>query len=290
MKRVTPEELRQIVARYRQQLAEANGHTAQIAERINRKIDRMIARLLARGDFELTLANYSAVIAAIRKVIAGGQPELVRALEDHSVKVSALSLSQTAATSAAMYGTLPRRALEVFGAFEQSIASRQILRVTAPYLDRWAAEWSAEWERTVRSVQAAFTQAVVTGQSPKALVAGLVDDLGALQINGRMDPALFAEAFVRTKATELYSDLSIRVAHESGISDFISIGVPDDRQSEICHDASNAGAHSLDWWASSQFGLPPRHVLNCRCSMVGVLDPEADWSQPNPKFETAAAV
>lgn len=84
-----------------------------------------------------------------------------------------------------------------------------------------------------------------------------------------MDPIARARMIVRTESTRFDNAVSVSLAESVGITDFVNVGVGDERQSDICQGATEQGPMSLDEWKSSPWGVAPRHP-NCRCAMVGV--------------------
>lgn len=111
-----------------------------------------------------------------------------------------------------------------------------------------------------------------------------------------MDPEKWAQSFVRTTQQQLDTDFAVSIAKEAGIERFVNIGTPDDRQSLECYEASQEPPKTMqewdEWRASNGRGGRPgyRHVRNCRC-IAGAVPPaleDDDWTQENPKYETAA--
>jgi hypothetical protein len=282
-------ELEKLVLKYRRQLEKTNGTGGDRLARLGSRIERKIVAEITAGQGPVTDEQLAQFQSALRRVIAQGNPEFLRTMEQHVPDVWANSVDRFVSVSAlSPFDTRTvDRIVDVADQFERAIEDKSILRTSGGYTERWRNEWTDEWTRTARQVQARFTRATITGDSWTEVAKSLTDDLGSLKIQGRISTDDFARAFTRTKFTELGADAGIALGREAGLELFISVGVPDDRQSQICWEASRQGPHPLEWWESSTYGVPPRHVLNCRCSLLAV-PAETKWEgQDNPKFAQA---
>lgn len=230
------------------------------------------------------------LMSAIRRIVREAGKEAGDVLERMTPDISRAALATAQGTTAVLLvGQVDRleRAAQVFASFEESIKTRTLLKLGGPlegaganYRAAWGEAWDADWTRTVRSLQGTFTRATVQGLDWRKVAPQITDKLGNLDINGKMDPAVFAEAFARTKITEIMNDSSVAIGAEGEMELFINVGVVDDAQSDECFDACNAGAMTLAEWEASEFGPPPRHVLNCRCTLTPVpFDPKIQWSR-----------
>lgn len=286
---LTAKELERVILRYRRQLEKANGSAASELERLSGRIDARMVRFVATKNGDVDQSAVSDVMTYLKRVLKASDEEFRAIMSDEALGIYELAVGRArdvAEVSPFSQRTLSR-VLKTYDAFENGITERRVLRTAAPYMERWAGEWSDEWTRTARALQAQFTRAAATGQSWTDTARAISDDLGNLDIAGRMNPEDFSKAFTRTKLTELYNDAGIELSKKAGIELFVNVGVPDERQSEICFRASQIPAQSLEAWEQSEFGVPPRHVMNCRCSLVGVPS-DLDTRQENPKFKTAA--
>jgi len=294
MTRFNVEAMRRLVERYRRVLEQSNGRAEGYAVRIARSVDGRIARAIVQGgERPIDRGRINELLRAVKASIGNGDAEINRLLSAHAPDVIELSLREAESAVSLLEGVdrwnaiSDTRIVDTFASFERDIAEHRLLDVTAPYLERWRAEWNDGWTTVARRVQADFTRGMLTGQTNDEIAAGLVDPLNELNIRGRIPPEDFARAFIRTKSGELYQDAGLKIAMDAGLDQFVNLGVPDNRQSEVCFLASQAGAHTLEWWEASEFGPPKRHVFNCRCHLQAVTARAAkrDWTQPNPKFE-----
>ena len=290
VRRLTAKELERIILRYRKQLEQSNGLAEAELSKMSSTIEARILRNIAARNGNVQMQSSAEIMQFVRRVLKANDEEFRVLLGDRALDTYELALGRArdvAEVSPFSQRTLSR-VLEVFDSFEKGLTERRILRTARPYMDRWAGEWSDEWTKTARVLQAQFTRAAATGQSWTDTARAITDDLGRLDIAGRVNPEDFARAFVRTKLTELYNDAGLEIAHDAGIDKFVNVGVPDDRQSEICYLASQVPAQTLEEWERSEFGVPPRHVMNCRCTLVAV-PVDLDTRQRNPKFEKSEA-
>jgi hypothetical protein len=291
IRRLNPAELEKLLRKYRRQLDKTNGTGAEALAKVGTRIERRIVREMLSGSGPVTDDQLQSFQRAIRQSVAQGNPEFTALMEEHIPEVWSVALNRTVDSVALM--TSGARTIDqvvaVADKFERDIANKSLIQA-GKYTDLWRAQWTDEWTRTARVIQSKFTNATITGQSWETVARGLTDELGNLQIAGRMDPAAFAEAFVRTKFTELDNAAGIAMAQEMGLDEFINAGIPDDRQSDECYDASQEEPHSLEWWETeSPDGPPPRHVFNCRCMLLAVT-PETTWEgMPNPAVEERRA-
>jgi hypothetical protein len=280
-------QLEALIGKYRAQLARMNGTSGEQLALIARRVEGRIVRELLRADGAADQKQATRLLQAIRRIVTRSDADLMDVLEEHVPTVWRTRARQTKEIADDVFGRrTAERVIEVSEHFERGLTDRRLLRISQPYMDRWAGEWSDEWTRTQRALQAQFTRAAMTGESWATVAKSVTDDLSRLDIAGRLNAEDFARAFTRTKLTELYADAGVRIGEEAGLSLYVSVGVPDDRQSEICFAASQQGPHTLAWWDRSRFGRPPRHVMNCRCTMLAVPR-GVDVKQENPKFQTA---
>lgn len=295
IRRVNPEQIQRIIARYRAMLEKANGSAVQAAERVAERMDRAIVRAMEDGSYSVDTEALNRLLTSARRTLSNGNRQIRMVLEDHVPTVADLSMNHQAAAIVAMQGAAPNalsdlRVIDAFSYFERAIADKSIVRSSAPYVERWAAQWNDEWTKVARKVQAEFTRGLATGANNRDIAKGLVSDLGRLEINGKINNEDFAREFIRTSSGEMYQSFGLQIASEAGLDLFVNIGVPDDRQSEECYQACQEGAHTMEWWLASPEGPPKRHVFNCRCFLQAVTETaaEQDWTQPNEKFAKEA--
>lgn len=279
--------LEALIAKYRAQLQRTNGPGGEQLARISRQVEGRIVREMLRAEGKATPAEVARLLQAIRRIVIRSDDDLMDVMREHVPEVWRIRARQTKEIAEDVFSRrTAERVIETSEHFERGLSDRRLLRISEPYLERWASEWSDEWTRTQRQIQASFTRAALTGESWSSVAKGLTDDVARLKISGRINAEDWAKAFTRTKLTELYTDAGVKIGDEAGLDLYVSVGVPDDRQSEICFAASQQGPHTLAWWDRSRFGRPPRHVMNCRCTMLAVPR-GVDVKQENPKFQTA---
>lgn len=267
-------------------------------------------RMEARIFRVLDGASPGQVNGELSRVLRNGTGDMVRIADDTMLKILAQTLARDAAAISAAYGVASinqvrvSRIVRTFDRFEEAIRNKpgRMLERLAPYRESFGARWSDHWTPVVRKVQAEFTRAQFTGAPTNAIARTLRNDLDTFNVSGHMDPDKFARKFVRGMFAELDSDASQAIADAAGLEQFINIGVTDDRQSQTCFEACNAGAQTIEEWkvwraSTGSGGLPPRPPVPgapddwCRCSLQAIPTVMAgdDWSQPNAKFEEVAA-
>lgn len=278
-----------IIRDWQQRLALIAEDDAVAYAKLARQAEVRILRAV-RAQGAVTSASQAQIMSEIRTVLRNGTGQVVRLADDSMLRILAQSIAKDAAALQAAEAVTPR-VLHTIERFNESIRTKTILRVAEPYRTQWAAEWGDHWTPAVRRIQAEFSRGVLLGSHSNQIADAITSDLGTLNIAGMQDADVFARGFVRAKYTELNADFAQVLGKEAGLEQYVSIGVPDDRQSEVCFEASNAGPMTLEEWDASEWGRPPRHVFNCRCSLTAIPDVLADddWSQPNEKFEEVAA-
>lgn len=267
-----------------------------------------LARRMESRIFRALQSPNPRVVNELSKILRNGTGDMLRVIDDSMLKVLALTLEREGSALSAAYGVsgisrVPvSRIVGTFERFEDAITGRKILKRLEPYRESFGARWQDHWTPVVRKVQAEFTRAQFTGASTNNLAAKLQNDLGSFNVSGHMDPEKFSRKFVRGMFAELDNDAAQSIAKAAGLDKFVNIGIADDRQSEACFEACNAGAMTMDewneWTSSTGSGGPaPRPPAPgapaewCRCSMQSIPNvmTSDDWSQPNEKFEEVAA-
>lgn len=84
-----------------------------------------------------------------------------------------------------------------------------------------------------------------------------------------MDVEARARMIIRTESTRFDTAVSVGIAEDSGLTHFVNAGIGDTRQSDVCERASKMRPMTIEEWAASDVGPPPRHP-NCRCVLIGV--------------------
>jgi len=93
-------------------------------------------------------------------------------------------------------------------------------------------------------------------------------------IEQKVTPLFRATRVIRTELGRLDNVAGITFDQAAGMEKFVNLGVGDERQSDICAEATEADPMTLAEWSASEFGIAPRHPF-CRCAMFGV-PPEVD--------------
>lgn len=286
---LTASRLERLISQYQAQLRRTNGTGGEQLARVARRVEGSIVRELLAQSGDVNQEQITRLLQAIRRIVIESDRSLMDVIDEHVPRVYDITARRVADTAIDVFGRRDAQSvLDVFENWERAIDNRTILSRAGSYTERWRGEWSDEWTKTARTLQARFTRAAVTGESWSNVAKSVTSDVASLDIQGRMNSEDYARAFVRTKFTELSTDAGLEIAREAGLDLFVNVGVPDSRQSQICFEASQEGPHTLEWWESSQYGVPPRHVMNCRCTLLAV--PKGTTvKQNNPKFEEVAA-
>jgi len=288
MKRLNRAELDRIVQRFTRQMELANGNLTRAMERLGTAVDRGILREVLRMEGVVDRPQMLRAVSAFTQIAESAHDEFQQIARNVMPKAIAATVERNAAIAGmTMSGPSLRRVLGVYERIMVDLERGVLLRSANHTLGIWHGELDDFLRKTIREVQAKVFQASVTGQSSSALARGLTDDLTALNLQNRVTPDAFARAFARTRMNELQNYTSVEMCREVDINLYINVGVPDDRQSEICYEASQENAQTLEWWEASKYGTPPRHHYNCRCSLLGVPE-KIEWKQPNPEHEAAS--
>lgn len=317
-RRVDPRvrEMLRLIDFYRYALDRITGEQAARYRKLAAKIERQILELVDVDSAErVTSRQVQRVAESLREIYANGKKEVMRLTRADSLEIAGVALRRSAELFAAAEGAeaarliRDRRALQTFLRFEDSIRSKRLLNRTGRYAERWAEAFASDtggnWARVTTRVQAHFVRAAREGWSYRDIAAhmrevgelrvlerGVVNvERGVFAVRGHMSPEAFARGFTRAKANELSNEISVRLGEEAGIDKFANVGVPDERQSEECAAASAMEPMTREEWDASAEGPPPRHVLNCRCTLAAVPAVIADvWTpQENPYRQAARA-
>lgn len=276
MRRLDPAYQR-LLEQYRRELVEIAGGSGSRLLSILARIERRMVREMAARSGAVTRGDVNRMTATINRMVLEGLPELAAWMEAefprgalNGLRTQAAMLKRAFAVTD--WSEIPVESVrDTFRAFEMGIENRRLLQITDPaQLARWSAEWSQHWTVTVAALESRFVEGIVRRQTWTEIAASIRGRAGTLNIEGRLNADDFARAFTRTKLTEIANVAGVRAAQAAGLTQFVNLGIPDDRQSDICRAASEAGAMTLDEWDASEWGRPTRHVFNCRCDLVAI--------------------
>lgn len=302
MKPLSAKELVELLQSRRHHLETVNGNSAEFYESLARQVEvAFLSAIGGNGTYVPTPADRARVAAVLERILSNGVQQVLTQAELDMLKVLRIALNDAAALQRGAAGAaqfsvqagVPKRIAETFFAIERRIENGTILRVMEPYRTQWAGKFSDRYVPVMREIQRVFTRASIAGDTNQQILEQLRGPLGTLDLNGHQDPEVWARAFVRTTQQQLYADFSIAASVEAGITHFANIGVPDDRQSRECWEASQQDPMTLEewdkWTASNGRGGRPgeRHVFNCRCQPAGIPARfvDDDWTQPNEYWE-----
>ena len=130
----------------------------------------------------------------------------------------------------------------------------------------WWNEILGRNETYLRTLQSEITRGAALGLDGPSIAENLIEASKKLNLDVA-DPEVWANRLVRTEGTRLTNDIGVAFNEDVGIERFWNLGVADERQSDICAEASQQEPMTKDEWAASEFGLAPRHP-NCRCQLI----------------------
>lgn len=278
-------EVEALLRKYRAQLmaqAAANGAANTELFRLVESLERLIMRRLEQYmKGEITKRKVSQVSKIASRAAVESDRDVAAWLHKYgpSAAMNGNRMQATilrASLGRNWQGAPYERVKNAFDTWEAGIQSGKLFDFAkgqsfVEYTDTWDRQWIA----TARSLQERFVEAAINGESWKDLAKANVEGLDALGLQNRMNKYAFSEAYTRTELTRISNNAAIGMAADAGIDTFINDGVPDDRQSEECAEADTLGAMTLAEWDASGPGRPPRHVFNCRCTLLA--QPSEAW-------------
>ncbi len=181
-------------------------------------------------------------------------------------------------TNLSVSGFAAENIRDTFAAWEKTNDYRQ--RLQAGYQSWWN-EIVARDEQLRRVLQSEFTRGAALGLDGATMEKKLIESTKKLDINVA-DPERWANRIVRQETNRITNDIHVGFAAEIGIEKFWNFGIPDDRQGPLCAEASQQEPMTLDEWAASKYGLPPRDEDwgNCRCDlMMSIESPDFDLKE-----------
>lgn len=308
--------IRDIVDRYRAMMGTLNGNAASVLATEGAALEAEFIREILKRSGKLTPAQVNEVRAIFRDLVARSSEDIARRMTKYVGPAMKLTAHRTIETTSDLLAAVNhpqfRETLLAARAYAEKIQGKFLFDRSEFYRKRWAKAWDKRWTKVVERAGRDIEDVLSSGGGWADVAAKLVP-LGSLPefpgsltpkgapagltIRGKMHPEAFARAFARTSLGELSAAESIAEGHEIGLRWFVNIGVPDDRQSEICADACAQQPKTIEEWRvwrrnpadpSNDGGLPKRHVSNCRDEMVGVPNAALafDWRQNNPNANT----
>lgn len=278
----------QVVLRYRAALEQYGRTRALVYQRLAESLETQIVTLLRS--------------ISGRQISQAERDQILNALRRAFLSTTRAALATSAADAAPILQLAIRRQLEVARTerliqslvyWERVIQTGEGAGLTAALREQHiAGAFQRVYAPVLRKAQEVFAAAAEEGLGPLEIAKripelGTLADAQGVPLRGRINPEAFGRAVTRTAFNEISNAASVRLGAEAGLDHYINIGVADDRQSDICYAASQRGPRTLQEWSRSKEGAPPRHVLNCRCTLQAVLPSQVsqDWSQPNPDVE-----
>jgi hypothetical protein len=306
--------------------ATLNGTAAKVLAIEAAKLEGAIVAELKRGTGQLTVQQAAEIRAALRNLVRESSKAVARKMGRFtrpSMNIAAGRVMDTTLVLlyAAKHPRL-RNAFEMMRHYQQTVPQRALVQ-SEFYRARWAKSWETrQWDSIVSNVTNQLEEGALRAEGWKEVTQRILRPVSRLTenaadaimpsgrlrtswnkygveggINGHMHPEAFARGFARTEIGSVVSRESIAESQDIGLEWFANIGIPDDRQSIICAEASAEEPMTLAEWSkwqrdpsdpSNDGGPPKRHVLNCRCDLIGI--PEAargmDWTQSNPDANT----
>lgn len=291
---MTPQQQRALLRQIRDHKRALRTLERGFAGDVGKIAEDMYGRILSAVQGELgavTEMSQAQMMSRVRAFIKSASNEAASLMEDHAAAITRRAAERSNETLALMTaGKLNpniAEAARVFSHFEKMRSGGELLSAWGgreKYLAWWRETYGAGFDKTVRVLQDKFTRASLSGADWREVAKQITGTTGKLAAKDGVDPVVFAEAFARTKSTELANEASQRLGVAGGMELFINLGIPDEVQSEECFESCQAGAMTLQEWEAYVHGPPPRHFSGCRCELSPVpFDPEIDWK--NPKFD-----
>jgi len=246
-------------------------------------LTRQVERLLATNQ----TARAEQLLGSIDLLLSEVTIRQERFLLATNDSILDVSLSMKAEGLASFGIVTPRRILALSQQFNADF--RPDLRSDA--YNRWIRRIPKESLSPESALRDALAEAVSTGKSSKDVVADFLarskfdkefktagqflrSDVAFKNlpvIQQKIAPLFRALRVMRTEMGRLDNVAGITFDQAAGLDYFINLGIGDDRQSEICADATLQDPMTLAEWGASEWEIAPRHPY-CRCAMYGVPD------------------
>jgi len=267
------------IRKYRRDLLAQSDESSRKLASILVKQERAILRRIAiEGDTPILRAQRVRVTSALHRIVLEGNADVARWLRGELPKGGLNGLGLQASAIKQAFGVTDWREVpsarirDTFLSFEDAIRSGSILPGSDAELAlKYAGKWTDRMGNALEKIQSKVVGATARGESWIEVANAIQDDLGMLKINGHQAIDVFARGYTRQVLTLIANKTSTRSAQMAGIDRFINAGVPDDRQSEECAEASAMDAMTLEEWNAHPVRSPPRHEENCRCLLMGVV-------------------
>lgn len=264
--------------------------------RIEGKAGQELARLLLAMERDVVAALQAGTAGAwnmararelfneINRIAESGLLEQAQWLQGRLPDMIAPA-ARTYAATAAISGFSAETMLDSWRAWERSDGYMQMLNAGH---QRWFNEIVMRNEELRQLLQNEITRGMSLGLDGKTMAKRLIEGADRLSVD-MGDPEVWANRIVRTEMTRINNDIATGFAQESGFKLFYNLGVADDRQSEICAEASQQEPMTLEEWVASPWGVPDRHP-NCRCELLAWSDEWGlDFEDVKPALEEVGA-
>lgn len=265
--RVTREMILRLKALRAELVAQADGASPVIARILDRMERALLRAIDGGGDVPIDARDISLVLAKMGEIVPNGNREVSKWLVQELPQAGLNGISTQIAWAEAIGAS--RRVQNALTALKTGTLERVAKMLTPQDLaGQWASPWVARWESVESRLRSEMLRGRALGLSWHDLAQQIQTPLGDLDL-GLSNPEAFANSFARSALTDMATQESIQAAREVGIEKFVNIGVGDERQSDICAEASQQPPMTVEEWAASEWGLPSRHP-NCRCDLGGV--------------------
>jgi hypothetical protein len=245
-----------------------------------------LSESLEKGVREGSLpANGQAALATIDRMLTRAEQQTAAGLIETSGRLFTDSLNLQV-DQIATFGTIPPRRLQALA--QQFDATFRPDLVTESY-NSWIRRVPSQVTGADRELRDVIARSVANGTDYRAAAKDFLErstfektfttagqylrnDVRIQNlplIQQKIAPLQRAIRVMRTEMTRLDNMAGITFAESAGLDSFVNIGVGDERQSEICADATMQDPMSLADWRNSEWGLAPRHPY-CRCYMQAV--------------------
>ncbi len=246
-------------------LISASEAEAVVFERLARKTEADIIRLLQTGDYELTTKEYNRLMGELARLLGRGNGHFNKLRAEVMPRLARLSVRRQSHLIAEMYGAKrwqgvsSRRVVEAFRGLNQSPRMKIALRSS---FVEWRGTWDARWDAVRKTINGTLQEGIISGLSNQDMAKRLMSTGSIGDLAGVGNPEHFAFSLARTEMSDLQNRLSVAINQEIGIKKYANVGVADERQSDQCYQACQQKPMTLKEWNAWRYGPPGRHVKN----------------------------